>query len=532
MRNNIFGYLFIIFIIGIMGFAIYKVNIKEENKEEGNKAASQSSQNVEKIAEITLGIAEFDTINPIITNNRDVQDISKIIYEPLVNITQDYKIEECLATEVAKTNDTTYIIKLRQKVKWSDGSKFTSNDVKFTIDRLKEDSNSVYKANVEHVKEVDIVDDYTVRIILSKKVPFFEYYLNFPILSSNYYANEDFWNTSKNEAPVTTGSYKISEVTSNTITLEKNETWWNKNEKEPFLEKITINLYSTIAELYNAFKLGSIDLITTENSSYQDYVGTIGYNTVEVEGREFIFLALNMKSSRLQDKNIRKAVRNAINAEEIVNNVYGNMYKQANFPISFSNYLIDEKEENFFNSDEITNTLTTSGWTLKNGLWQKIIDYKTTRLELDLVVKQSDGYRVEVAKILQIQLAEQGILLNILEVSDEEYYRYLENKNYDMILGSITSSITSDLSIYFGNGNLANFENDEAKEIVNYADNINDANELKSKYERLYEIYNEEIPYIGIARKKVMVLYNNDLVGEINPNWYNLFYNMENWYKQ
>ena len=149
-----------------------------------------------------------------------------------------------------------------------------------------------------------------------------------------------------------------------------------------------------------------------------------------------------------------------------------------------------------------------------------------------MVVKQSDGYRVEVAKILQIQLAEQGILLNILEVSDEEYYRYLENKNYDMILGSITSSITSDLSIYFGNGNLANFENDEAKEIVNYADNINDANELKSKYERLYEIYNEEIPYIGIARKKVMVLYNNDLVGEINPNWYNLFYNMENWYKQ
>ena len=90
----------------------------------------------------------------------------------------------------------------------------------------------------------------------------------------------------------------------------------------------------------------------------------------------------------------------------------------------------------------------------------------------------------------------------------------------------------SSLSIYFGNGNLANFENDEAKEIVNYADNINDANELKSKYERLYEIHNEEIPYIGIARKKVMVLYNNDLVGEITPNWYNLFYNIEKWYKQ
>ena len=38
MKNNIFGYLFFIFIIGIMAFAIYKVNYSETNKKENTVA--------------------------------------------------------------------------------------------------------------------------------------------------------------------------------------------------------------------------------------------------------------------------------------------------------------------------------------------------------------------------------------------------------------------------------------------------------------------------------------------------------------
>ena len=312
MKNNIFGYLFILFIIFIMGFAIYRVKIQNGDKNtETGSSGTVNTQEVQKGKEITLAVSEFDNINPIITSNKKVQDIDRLIYEPLVNITEDYNIEYTLAQECAKNSNNIYIIKLRQGVKWSDGSKFTSDDVKYTIDILKENNNSVYAANVNQIKEVDIIDNYTLRVILSQDINNFEYYLNFPILSSNYYLDTDFWNTEKNKAPVTTGQYKIAEVNNNTIVLDKNPNWWNAKKDTTIINKITINLYSTVAELYNAFKMGSIDLISTENASYQDYIGTIGYDVSEIEGREFVFLALNTKERKFIRYKCKKSCKSS-----------------------------------------------------------------------------------------------------------------------------------------------------------------------------------------------------------------------------
>ena len=81
MKHNIFGYLFFIFIIGIMGFAIYKVNSDNQNAEISGNETTASSVSTEKGTELTLGISEFDTINPIITKNKKVQDVTKLIYE-------------------------------------------------------------------------------------------------------------------------------------------------------------------------------------------------------------------------------------------------------------------------------------------------------------------------------------------------------------------------------------------------------------------------------------------------------------------
>ena len=197
MKSNWFKYIFIFFIIIILIFSIYKIK-----KDEQEKILEQQTISIEeeKIRELKLGISQIDTINPILSNNKNVQDISKLIYEPLVNLTSDYKAEPCLAIEWAKQSDNSYLIKLRENVKWSEGQRFTAEDVRFTIDRLKEIP-SVYSYNVQYVISVDIVDDYTVRINLDREIPFFEYYLTFPILSSEYYEAEDFTNTEKNNAP-------------------------------------------------------------------------------------------------------------------------------------------------------------------------------------------------------------------------------------------------------------------------------------------------------------------------------------------
>ena len=533
MKNNIFGYVFFIFIIIIMGFAIYKVTSSKKIEEQTNNEGVSNISTSEKGTDITLGISGFDTINPIITRNKQVQDISKLIFESLVTISFDGKVEPCLAKEWETTDNMTYIIKLKNGIKWSDGSYFSSNDVKYTIDKLLQDKqakNAVYAENVKHLKEVDIIDNTTLRIILSKKIPFYEYFLTFPILSSNYYGEDNFWDTNKNDAPVTTGRFMVSENIGNKIILTKNPSWWNIQEDNSVIEKITINFYSSVAELYNAFRQGSIDFISTKNSDYKKYIGKIGYKTTEIEGRDFSFLALNTNSEILSDVNVRKAIRHAINKDEIVAKAYSNSYFKSNFPLLTSNYLVDDKNENYFDLGKMEKCLKDSGWYFRRKQWQKTINYKTRNLELNLVVRKKSN-RVKVAEYIKDKLEEQGIIINVNQVSDSDYAKLIDNKKYDMILSEITNPISPDLTTYFGNGNLANFNNDDAKRIINEIYSITDKEELKNRFKKLYNIYNDEVPYIGIGRNKVYVITSSYLNGEFDSRWYNLFFKFKDWYK-
>ena len=469
-------------------------------------------------------------MNPILTNNKNVQNISKLIYDPLVTLTSDYKAEPCLAKEWAKQSDNSYLIKLRENVKWSDGQRFTAEDVRFTIDRLK-DTASIYSYQVQHVTGVDIVDDYTIRINLDSDVPFFEYNLTFPILSKDYYEAEDFVNTEKNSSPVGTGKYKIAEVQPSYITLVKNTSYWDKDVNFT-LEKITVNLYSSIGELYNSFKIGNLDLISTDNDNLQEYIGTIGYSSKEMKGREHHFLALNMSNGFLARQEVRKAISYSIDKENIVSSIFNNKYFTSSSPLDYGNWLCQEQDASSgYNLEQAKQLLTENGWTYRNQYWQKTENYKTQRLQLNLLVKASNSSDVAVAENIKAQLENQGIRVNIVQASDDQYSNNLANKNYDIALCSITVSPSPSLETYFGENNLAGYTNEEVTNIMNEVKNTTDETILKEKYKRLIEIYKTDIPYISLYSNKYTVAYNSGLVGEITPNWFNQFYGVEGWYK-
>lgn len=469
-------------------------------------------------------------MNPILTNNKNVQNISKLIYDPLVTLTSDYKAESCLATEWAKQSDNSYLIKLRENVKWSDGQRFTAEDVRFTIDRLK-DTPSIYSYQVQHVTGVDIVDDYTIRINLDSDVPFFEYNLTFPILSKDYYEAEDFVNTGKNSSPVGTGKYKIAEVQPSYITLVKNTSYWDKDVNFT-LEKITVNLYSSIGELYNSFKIGNLDLISTDNDNLQEYIGTIGYSSKEMKGREHHFLALNMSNGFLARQEVRKAISYSIDKENIVSSIFNNKYFTSSSPLDYGNWLCQEQDASSgYNLEQAKQLLTENGWTYRNQYWQKTENYKTQKLQLNLLVKASNSSDVAVAENIKAQLENQGIRVNIVQASDDQYSNNLANKNYDIALCSITVSPSPSLETYFGENNLAGYTNEEVTNIMNEVKNTTDETILKEKYKRLIEIYKTDIPYISLYSNKYTVAYNSGLVGEITPNWFNQFYGVEGWYK-
>ena len=176
----------------------------------------------EIVKEINLGIAEFDTMNPILSYNKHVQEISRIIFEPLLEMDEEYKLKKCLAKDWAKTSENTYLVKIRDEIKWSDGTQFVVEDVIFTINTLKQMS-SIYANNVRYITNVEKVDDDTIQITTEHEIPFFEYNLIFPIMNRTYYEGQDFSNTEKNNLPIGTGKYKIVQNISNAIILNKNQ---------------------------------------------------------------------------------------------------------------------------------------------------------------------------------------------------------------------------------------------------------------------------------------------------------------------
>lgn len=530
MRNSWFKYVFILFVIGIIIFAVVKIKGDEETKKQ-EQLAKENKQD-DRIKEITLGIAEFDSINPILSRNQNVQDISRLIFEPLINLSNNYKPEPALAIEWAKQDATTYIIKLREDVKWSDGTDFTSEDVRYTIDRLKMDTPSIYGTNVQYVERVDAVDKTTIKITLAKEIPFFEYYLTFPIMSSKYYGETDFSNAEKNIKPIGTGKYIITEVQPNSITLEKNKNWWNGNKIGLSLEKIHVNLYSTVGELYNSFKTGNIDFLATNNNSFSDYIGTIGYNLKETRGREHIFLALNTESEYLQDVNVRKAIASSIDKSSISANIYGSKYYLASFPLEYGSYLYKGSTPSInYSIENADNLLTEAGWEFKYETWQKYEDYRTKRITLNFVVNEDNATMVAIAENITEQLQAEGFRIKLIRASNETYQVYKENRDYDLLLCNIQLPLSPNLSTFFGEENLANYTTDEINQIMNEVKNTTDEKALKEKYERLEQIYNTEIPYISLVNSKCNVLYNSNLVGDVAPNWYNAFYNIEGWYK-
>ena len=182
--NNLFKYIFAAVVIVLIGYTIYLISQRNSNEDEKSIDQTSTVSNIQ--TDLRFAIAGLDTINPIITNNRNVQEITKVIYDPLITLNENYKLEYCLAEEIAKTDDFSYIVKLRKGVLWEDRSNFTAYDVKFTVDIIKDIEargiGTIYSENLKHVADLEVIDSNTVKFILNEPVDFFEYNLTFPIM--------------------------------------------------------------------------------------------------------------------------------------------------------------------------------------------------------------------------------------------------------------------------------------------------------------------------------------------------------------
>ncbi len=222
---------------------------------------------------LTIGVrAGPDSIDPHFTATGTHAEALKHIYDTLVWSGDNLELEPGLATSWKALDDTTWEFKLRQGVKFHDGSDFTAEDVKFSIERIPAvagpNPTTIY---VRRVKETQIVDPHTIRIKTDGPAPnlpndFIRLFIVSAKAAKDFStkdtANEGF-NTGK--AAIGTGPYKfVSWTPKDQLVLARFDGYWKgKPTWEKVVRKDIPNDAARIAQL----KAGQVDVIVRAPAS-------------------------------------------------------------------------------------------------------------------------------------------------------------------------------------------------------------------------------------------------------------------------
>ncbi|MEZ4664096.1 MAG: peptide ABC transporter substrate-binding protein [Caldilineaceae bacterium] len=176
---------------------------------------------------------------PYLSGGTKDQDAGAITLEPLANVAPDGSFVPKLATEIPTLENggisedlTTITWKLKEGVKWSDGSDFTADDVVFTWQYCTDpDTGCTQLSRFEGVTNVEAIDDLTVKVTFDQPTPFM--YTAFVTVGAPIISRAQFGDcvgaaaqtcNEQNTLPLGTGPYKIVDFKVNDVaTYERNE---------------------------------------------------------------------------------------------------------------------------------------------------------------------------------------------------------------------------------------------------------------------------------------------------------------------
>jgi len=493
-----------------------------------DKPLEESGDNEIYIDELNLPLVELDTMNPLLTKNKQVSDTLKLIYEPLFDLDEKNKLEPRLATEWHEKDELTWIIKLNTKAKWHNGKSFSADDVMFTYQTILQNE-SVYKENIKNIFSLEKIDENAIQIQLIGKDKYFLYQLIFPIIPKHYFEN-DLLNETKLLQPNGTGPYQYHTISEDKkiITLIANNNWWNDEKFK--LNTIYLYQYATYGEAMKAFKSTEIDVISTTMSSWQKKFGAIGNNAYSYESSEFETIIPNTQNIMLKESSVRRMILAGINSANIVETIYQGNGKVSQYPITSNSYLNFYPDEKSYDIEKAKQLLVNAGWQNETGFWKKEINGKVYTLDFDLLVQANSEEKIEIAKLIQSNLEEIGVKIKIIKADEKEFKKRIEEYKFELALVTFYLDMDMDILELIQTNSTKNFANYQNTEIDNFIAEINMEN-LEEKFLAIQNLYKNEAPYIGMYYKCNNLLTNKSVKGDINPTSWNVYHNIIGWCK-
>ena len=292
--------------------------------------------------ELRIGLAsEPSSMDPHFHNLTPNNSMAVHMFDRLVMPDSNQQLTPGLAESWQAIDDTTWEFKLRQGVKWHDGSPFTADDVVFTFERAPavEGSPSSFGTYIKG-KTVKKIDDHTVHIMTEKPYPLMPNdVMTFSIISqaAGEGAKTEDYNSGK--ATMGTGPYKFVEyVPGDRIVLERNDDYWGE---KPEWTKVTFKPIKSAPARVAALLAGDVDLIAqTPTTDIERLKNEPDVALASGASNRVIYLHLDHAredspfvkangggpiSNPLRDPRVRLAISKAINRDAIVERVMENV---------------------------------------------------------------------------------------------------------------------------------------------------------------------------------------------------------------
>lgn len=509
---------------------------------------------------IILPITKINSLNPLTVNNESYFYFSKLIFESLFDFDKNFNVIKELAEDYTFKSDNVVSIRLKDNVYWHDGEKLRAEDVAFTINTIKYANNeTAYKkmwkefvgdysySNLNRIVDAKVIDDLTIEIWFDNGVGNKLEILTFPIIPRHKFVdgaeNVQAYQKALNEEnyiPIGTGPYKfVSFQKSKSIELVYNEDY---RKGRPYIEKITGKILRHKDLVLTAFEAGQVDIALSTGFDWDKFNENTSVRIIEFVSQGCEFLGFNFRKEFFNKygAELRKAIAYGIDRQAIIESVYFSHATQSDLPIHPDSWVLSGSSNIYgFNMDKARQELEKLGWEDRDldGYYE---DEDGKDITLRLITNSYNPLRHKTADLIVENLNQLGIHVvkdypdnipdNLTEKDIAEQWNNVKEKiskgDFDIALLGWNLSPVPDLTfafLYLG------YNNDVSNEALAQLNSSNEESKLKA-YERVQSIILQDLPYISLFFKNQALLINNKIRGNIDPTFYDIYRNIEEWY--
>jgi peptide/nickel transport system substrate-binding protein len=258
------------------------------------------------------------TADPHAANELTTTSAARKVYDSLVYADKDLNFIPWLATSWKLINPTTWEFKLREGVKWQDGSSFTAQDVKFSLDRARAKT-SDFKKQIDSIENVEVVSDHLARIVTTGPNPILPNQLTTIFMMSKAWSEkhevaepQDFAAKQETYAvrhAMGTGPFRLVKREPGVRTvMVKNEDWWGLAYYPHEVDELIYTPIANQATRVAALLSGELDFVLDPPLQDLERIKrTPGIKLVQTAQDRTIFLGMNQAREELLTSDVKGA---------------------------------------------------------------------------------------------------------------------------------------------------------------------------------------------------------------------------------